>query len=157
MNSSECKYSLIEAKPKIESWCAYRERAHSEVKKKLYDYGLAKEDVEALVAHLIAEGYLNEQRFADAFVSGKHRIKKWGRNKISVHLKQKHVPEPCIKKALKSLDGEEYCENLTRLAHKKWATLKGITWQKKAKLTQYLISRGYEYDLITEVIEELKL
>jgi regulatory protein len=153
MSAIKGKYSLIEAKPKIESWCVYRERAHSEVKGKLYDFGLSKEDVEALIAHLISEGYLNEQRFAEAFASGKHRIKKWGRSKITIHLKQKQVSDFCIKKGLLSIDNEEYLLNLKHLAEKRWAMLKGVGWQKKAKLTQYLITRGYEYDLINEVIE----
>lgn len=155
MDYSKGKYSFIEAKPKIESWCAYRERAHSEVKEKLFSYGLTSEEVEALIAHLITHNYLNEERYAEAFTSGKHRIKKWGRNKIKMHLKQKKVSDYCIKKALSSLDEEEYHSNLEKLAEKKWITLSGIGWQKQSKLTQYLISRGYEIDLIKDVLENL--
>ena len=156
MKKSAHKYSFLEAKQKIEAWCAYRERCHFEVTTKLKEFSLDKEDVDNLLAHLIQERFVNEQRFADAFVSGKYRIKKWGRNKIIQQLKLKHVPESCILSALKTeIDFDEYKNNLFQLATRKWNEKSGDLIQKRLKVAQFLYNKGYEYELIQEVLDEI--
>lgn len=147
------KYSFLEAKQKIEAWCAYRERCHYEVAKKLQSFGVDQEDSEALIAHLIQERFVDEQRFADAFASGKHRIKKWGRQKIKQHLKAKFVPQRCIEDALKSIDSEEYLQNLITLVSKKWKEKPGDSFEKKQKVFRFLYQKGYETDLIEEALK----
>jgi regulatory protein len=87
-------------------------------------------------------------------VSGKYRIKKWGRNKIKAHLKQKDVPQVCINSALKTIDEELYFENLKGLADRKWKEKKGNDFEKKVKVQQFLSSRGYEFDLIHDVLNK---
>ncbi|MEX2483360.1 MAG: regulatory protein RecX [Brumimicrobium sp.] len=146
-------YSFLEAKQKIEAWCAYRDRCHKEVYRKLRDYGLDDEDTNALISHLIEYNFLDEQRFANSFVSGKYKIKKWGRNKIISHLRQKNVPKTCINTALGEIDDEVYQTNLEGLATKKWLEKKGSDFQKKIKVQQFLSSRGYEFDLIHDVLK----
>lgn len=148
-------FSFLEIKSKIESWCAYQERAHSEVISKLISYKLDQEDIDNLVSHLIANNYLNEERFAEAFTSGKHRIKKWGKNKIKLHLKQKKVSEYSINKALTSIDDIEYMDNLKKLAMKKWKEQKSMNFEAKVKVSRYLYQKGYESDLIQDVISEI--
>ncbi|HLW29553.1 MAG TPA: regulatory protein RecX [Brumimicrobium sp.] len=152
----DIKYSFLEAKQKIEAWCAYQDRCHSEVYKKLRDYGLDDEDTNALISHLIEYQFLNEQRFADSFVSGKYRIKKWGKNKIIAHLKQKHVPTRCIDDAIKTIDKEEYLNHLKTLAKRKWLEKSGTTFEIKIKVQRYLVNKGYEYDLIYNALEDIE-
>lgn len=154
--NKENKTSFLEAKSKIEAWCAYRDRCHSEVFEKLREYGLDDEDTNALVAHLIEFEFLNEQRFADSFVSGKVRIKKWGKNKIIAHLKQKKIPKTCIDSALKKINEEEYQNHLESLAKRKWEEAKGTSFEKKVKTQRYLASKGYEFDLIYASLEILE-
>ncbi len=93
-----------QALQKLKHYCAYQERAHSEVKEKLYDLGVWKKDHDEIISTLIEENYLNEERFAIAFAGGKWRVKHWGRVKIKYELKQKQVSEYCIKKAMKQID-----------------------------------------------------
>ena len=150
------KTSFLEAKNKIEAWCAYRDRCHSEVFQKLRDYGLDDEDANALVSHLIEYEFLNEQRFADSYVSGRVRIKKWGRNKIIANLKQKQVPKVCIDSALKTIDEEEYLNHLQGLAERKWKEKTGNTFERKVKTQTFLAGKGYEYDLIYKVLEDIE-
>ena len=145
-------YSFLEAKQKIEAWCAYQDRCHKEVYNKLRTYGLDDEDTNALISHLIEYQFLDEQRFAESFVSGKYRIKKWGRNKIKAHLKQKSIPQVCIDDALKTIDDDLYMKNLKGLAERKWKEKKGSSFEKKVKVQQFLSSRGYEFDLIHDVL-----
>jgi regulatory protein len=80
------RLSPKEALVKIQSYCAYQERSHKEVKNKLFEYGLYASEVDELISNLIVDGFLNEERFAKAFAGGKFRIKKWGRLKIQQEL-----------------------------------------------------------------------
>src|SRR5690606_22791562 len=82
-------YSYNEAKNKAEAYCAYQERSQQEVRDKLYHMNLHTSQVEELIAYLIENNFLNESRFANAYVSGKFRMKKWGRKKIKQGLKLK--------------------------------------------------------------------
>jgi len=150
----ELKLTPKQALPKIKQYCAYQERCHAEVKDKLYGYGLHKNDVEDLIVVLITENYLNEERFAIQFAGGKFRMKQWGRGKIKQALKQKQVTEYCIKQALKQIPDEDYMNTLNKLYEKKLKTLKSEKniFVKKRKLQDYLLQKGYEYDLIKELM-----
>ncbi|WP_107039607.1 regulatory protein RecX [Brumimicrobium mesophilum] len=154
--AGEDKYSFLEAKNKIEAWCAYQDRCHHEVYNKLRDYGLDDEDTNALLSHLISYQFLDEQRFADSFVSGKHRIKKWGKNKIVAHLKQKRISARIIQDALKEIDQKEYLDMIHSLALQKWKTKRGTNFEIKIKVQRFLISKGYEFDLIYNVLEDIE-
>ncbi len=147
-----------QALQKIKHYCGYQERCHSEVKEKLYSFGLWKKDVETIVSQLIEENYLNEERFAQMFAGGKFRMKQWGRVKIKYELKQKKVSEYCIKKGLKEIGEDDYKKALEKLARTKWKTLKGEknVFVKKSKTMTYLLQKGYESNLITEVFLTLE-
>ncbi|MGN6492534.1 MAG: regulatory protein RecX [Agriterribacter sp.] len=142
-----------QALQKLKHYCAYQERSHLEVKEKLYSLGQRKQEVDMVIAQLIEEGYLNEERFAIQFAGGKFRMKQWGRKKIMQGLKEKQVSPYCIKKALAQIDDEEYMETLNKQASKKWQSLKGEKniFIKKRKLQDYLLQKGFEYELVKEI------
>jgi len=144
-----------QALQKARHYCGYQERCHSEVQEKLYSFGLRKPQVEAALATLIEEGYLNEERFAVQYAGGHFRLKQWGKVRIRYQLKQKHVSDYCIKKALAAIDEEEYRRTLARLAEQKWESLKeeGNVLTRKQKLQIFLQQKGYENDLIKAVAE----
>lgn len=148
------KFTPLQALPKIKQYCAYQERCHQEVKEKLYSFGLYKKDIEPIISQLIEENYLNEERFALHYAGGKFRMKQWGRIKIKYALKQKQVSDYCIKKALKEIDESDYLKTLNKLAEQKIKTLKSEKniFIKKRKLQDYLMQKGYESDLIKEII-----
>jgi regulatory protein len=134
---------------KAESFCAYQERSQYEVRGKLIILGIRNEELEHIIIHLIEHNFLNESRFAVAYANGKLRMKGWGKNKIAQGLKFKQVSDPLIKKALIQLDETEYLEKLREVLEKKEATLKEkVPYQRKYKLVQYALSRGFEQDLI---------
>ncbi len=144
-----------QALQKLKHYCAYQERAHSEVKEKLYDLGVWKKDHDEIISTLIEENYLNEERFAIAFAGGKWRVKHWGRVKIKYELKQKQVSEYCIKKAMKQIDEEEYMAVLEKMALERYASLKSDQYIIRRKKTQdFLVARGFETDLVRQVIEK---
>ena len=118
------KFTPQQAVPKIKQFCAYQERCHSEIKEKLYGFGLTTNESEEIITKLIEENYLNEERFAIQFAGGKFRIKQWGRIKIKYELKKKNVSEYCIKKALFALNDTDYIATLSKLADTKFRLLK---------------------------------
>lgn len=155
---SECKYSLLEAKSKLEALCAYQERCSFDLQKKMNSWGLDRETQDRLLAELISSNFLSEQRFAEAFVSGKVRIKRWGRIKIRIELKKKMISDYSIKKGFEQIDGDEYWNNLIHLTERKWQDLQKEKdlFKRKGKLFRFLASKGYESDLIQMAIEELE-
>lgn len=139
----------LQAKLKIESYCAYQERAQQEVRDKLYEWGMHEEEVENIIADLIAENFLNEERFAKAFVHGKFNLKSWGMVKIKQHLKAKRISDPLIKIAMREIDLDVYESKLEELIIKKVGTAPNkLSLAEKAKLIRYLQSKGYESNLI---------
>lgn len=139
---------------KLKHFCAYQERCHQEVKEKLYSYGLRKTDVEELIAKLIEEGYLNEERFARQFVGGHFRLKKWGIVKIVHALKQKQVSGYNIKKGLQEINPDDYRAVAEKLVRTKWLSLKHEQYRnREAKTQAYLAQKGFEPNLIQGLIK----
>ena len=114
-----------QALQKLRQYCAYQERSHYEVEQKLWELGQPGKVHATLIAQLIEEDYLNEERFAIQFAGGKFRMKDWGRKKILYALREKKVSEYSIKKALKEISEEDYRKTLELLAGKKYTLLEG--------------------------------
>ena len=153
---NKTKLTSEQALIKIQKYCAYQERCHKEVTDKLYGFGLWKDQVENIIIKLLEENFLNEERFAEAYVSGKFRIKHWGKIKIKLKLKEKRVSDYCIKKGLSQIEDEEYASTIKRLIEKKEVdySKRYKDYELKAKLINYLLQKGFEYDEIKSVIEE---
>ena len=149
--------SLEQALQKARHYCAYQERCHSEVKEKLYGFGLRKNDVEEALSRLIEDNYLNEERFAIQFAGGRFRMKQWGKVKIRYELKQKQVGEYCIKKALAAIGEDDYDHMLTKLVEDKWEALQDEEpYIRRQKTQNYLVQKGYESDRIHAALAEIK-
>ena len=146
-----------QAVPKIKQYCAYQERCHSEVRDKLYSFGLNKVEVEEIISILITENYLNEERFAIHYAGGKFRMNQWGKIKIKQSLKFKQVSDYCIRKALKEIDLREYEKTFQKLAEQKLKTLKSEKniFIKKRKLQDFLLHKGFENDLVREAVNNI--
>ena len=150
-------YSKDEALQKAKQYCAYQERCHSEVKEKLYSFGMNKKEVDELLSELISENYLNEERFAILYAGGKFRIKQWGKVKIKYSLKQKQISDYCIKKALAAIDERDYTKTLEKLFEQKLKTLKAEKniFIKKRKLQDHLLQKGFETSVISKLIAKV--
>ena len=149
-------YTVDEATKALEHFCAYQERCHKEVEQKLYDLKMIPEAKEKIILHLLQHNFLNEERFANAFVRGKFSIKKWGRIKIVSELKFKNISSYNIKSALKEINEEDYIITLQEIAEKKLALIKEPnSFKKKSKLITFLISKGFETNLVYTVVNSL--
>ncbi len=113
--------------------------------------------MEQIITELIGNNFLNEERFAIAFAGGKFRIKKWGKIKIKVELRARKVSDYCINKALKQIPDTDYFATLEKVISQKSRTVKEPNKIKKHyKLIQYASSRGFEKDLIVDVLKEIE-
>jgi regulatory protein len=143
---------------KVRHYCAFQERTHVEVKRKLSTYGINWATANELLAKLIEEGFLNEERFARSFVGGKFRMKGWGRKKIEMELKMRQVSAYSIKKAIsEEINPEDYEKTLFKLLEKKWNSLKSpgdTNYTKQAKTRQYLLARGFENEWISRMLKK---
>ncbi|WP_028664487.1 regulatory protein RecX [Runella zeae] len=142
---------------KAASFCAYQERTLKEVRQRLREWDLPDEEAEPIIQELIAQNYLNEERFARAFAGGKFRVKKWGRLKIRQEMKLKGLANDLIQKSLLEIDGDAYEETLKELLSKKVQSLKGEPSQIKQKLLRFALSRGFESDIVWEVLKEINI
>lgn len=149
--------SYEQARAKLQAYCAYQERCHKEVRSKILDLGIYGDDVDAIIADLIEDNFLNEQRYAIAFAGGKFRIKKWGKNRIIHALKQMQISNYCIKKAIQSEFPEEaYQATLLQVIQKKDQLLKEKNrFRRKQKLAKHTIEKGFESHLVWEALNRL--
>lgn len=153
---NEKSYTVAEATKLMENFCAYQERCHKEVAQKLYDLHMIPEAREKITLHLLQHNFLNEERFSKAFARGKFSIKNWGRIRIVNELKFRNISPYNIKTALKEIDEEAYLKTLQKIAEKKAAVIKEPNaFKKRSKLLSYLSSKGYESELIYDVVNGL--
>ncbi len=145
-------YSVDEAKRKLEYFCSYQERCHDEVERKLREMRMIPIAVDTIIAHLIQNNFLNEERFACAFARGKHRIKKWGRIRITSELKARHISAYNIKKGLAEIE-PEYLDTFEALVLSlRQSVSESNPLKKKKKMFDVLARKGYESHLIYEAI-----
>lgn len=145
--------SKKEAQKKLEQYCAYQDRSHQEVEQKLRDLGIYGDDFDQIIAKLIEDNFLNEERFAISFAGGKYRIKKWGRIRIKRELKRRNISDYCIRKAMIELD-EGYEDTLAYILRKKNRELhEKDTFKRNGKLARFAIQRGFEPKLVWEMLK----
>lgn len=144
-------YTVAEAKSALEHYCAYQERCHKEVETKLWDMHMIEAAKEVIILHLLKENYLNEERFAKSFARGKFLIKHYGRIRITNELKQRNITQALINKALKEINANKYIETLKNLIDKKSESVKeNNPFKKKKKIVDFLLRKGFEYELIND-------
>ena len=149
-------FTVDEIKKKLEYYCAYQDRCHQEAEKKLSEFRLIPEARELILLHLMQHNFLNEERFAKSFARGKFRIKHWGKKRIVQELKFRNISPYNIKSALKEIDENEYLSTLEKIASTKNQSIKeSNNYKRKQKLYQFLYRKGYESNLINEVITQL--
>ena len=141
---------------KLRFYCRYQQRCQSEIKQKLFELGANTRDHEELISELIKENCLSDERFAEAFASGRFKMKQWGRKKIQQGLKEKKVSDEIAQRAMEQINKKEYLATLSKLAKGRYASLKHEQYLvRKKKTIDYLIQKGYEVDLIRDALSNL--
>ncbi len=149
------KLTPSQALLKAQQNCAYQERCQQEMRDKLYGWGLYTDAVENIIASLITDNFLNEERFAKAYSGGKFRIKKWGKIKIKMELKNRKISEYCIRKAMEEINDADYFKTIKELIEKKSREIKGGKMQiRKYKIVQYITSKGFEQNIVWDILKD---
>ena len=150
-------FSLKEALQKIEYFCSYQERCHEEVVAKLHTMKMDSEEIDTIMVHLIRDNFLNEERFASSFARGKHRIKHWGKIRISNELKFKKITQSLINKVLQEIPPEEYLGTFHTLAERHWESMRETNaLKKRKKFCDFLLRKGFESNLVYDKLKELE-
>ena len=145
------KYVTEEIFNKILRYCAYQERSEHEVAYKLKKYRIGTREAGRMIKRLKDERFIDDKRYALIFASGKLRNNKWGRIKIRYALGKKNIHESNIITALNAIDEQEYSSILVALIRSKLKTMKEEDpFILRNKLAKYLISKGFEYELVWE-------
>lgn len=156
-NKKQKVYTVKQGIIKAQAYCAYQERCQQEVRYKLNEWGLYGDEVEEVIVALISDNFLNEERFAMAYVSGKFRIKKWGRVRLKRELKSRKISEYCIKKALAQISPDEYETTIKELIEKKKKDINDkMPFMRKHKMMKYIVSKGFEHDIVQSILDEIK-
>lgn len=143
-----------EGKTRAEAYCSAAEHCRSEVRAMLERHGAEKPDIESIINNLVKEGFIDESRYAHAFVHDKVRFAKWGRVKIAQALWQKRIPQDITDAALESIEDDEYLAALKDVVKAKFRTVKGATeYERKMKTMRSVCSRGYEPALVRKLLD----
>ncbi len=157
MQNSIKTYTVEEAKRTLEKYCVYQDRCHKEVRIKLKEMRMIPDAIDLIIGHLIMHDFLNEERFAKAFVRGKFNHKSWGKQRVVRELKQRQISDFNIKTALLEISNEDYMITFDILSQKrlKQLSLEKDKYKKRKKLADYLLYRGWEGDLVYEKVKKL--
>lgn len=156
MQEKKQRLSVKEAKLKAANFCAYQERSQKEVRNKLYTYGLYRDEVEEILSDLIVDGYINEERFAKQYAGGKFRIKKWGRNKIKIGLRQHDISPYCEKQGMNEIDENDYLSTLNKLIENRVMVEKeGNIFIKRNKIAKYVLAKGFEAEIVWIALKKI--
>lgn len=145
----EPQFTFPEIISKAERYCALAEKCQFEVEQKLKSWGANYEQIDQIVAHLIAENFINELRYAKAYTNDSIRLKSWGRIKIQRRLIEKRISKYSIDKAFQDFPEEEYLEVANNLISKSWENqLDNNKWNRWAKVERFIKNRGFEHQII---------
>ena len=140
---------------KMAKYCAYQERCVKDVRDKLKTFEISEEEKAKILDYLLDNRFVNDERYAKAFVRGKVNQSGWGVNKIRFHLIQKGIDKNIIEEALGQTDEEAYRQRLIDILKTKSKTVKAENdFEKKRKLATYAMQKGFEGPLVWEVLKE---
>ncbi len=143
---------------KAAALCSRSERCAFEIRQKLQQWAVNEDDIEKILAHLYNQNFLNDERYAHAFVSDKFKFNKWGKIKIAVQLRQKQLSDKDINRALETINISDYRKLLQDLLADKKRKIKETDKLKlKAKLIRFAVSRGFESDEIFRALDAISL
>tara|TARA_B100000963_G_scaffold81101_1_gene68993 strand:+ start:15830 stop:16309 length:480 start_codon:yes stop_codon:yes gene_type:complete len=148
-------YNIKVAIERLKKFCSIQDRCQQDVINKLRNWGLTQNSQDHILEILINESYIDEMRYAKSFCRGKFNIKKWGKNKIKYELKKKNISKNCIAEGLNEIDDCSYLNILEKIYNKKKEnTSEKNIIIKNNKIAAFLISKGFERNLVWEVIKD---
>jgi regulatory protein len=138
--------------------CSKSEKCISEVQEKLKLYGLSEDESEPVVAKLIAEKYIDDERFARAYAKDKFRFNHWGKQKIAFMLRSKKIAPEIMELAFAEIQEDKYSDELQKLLTDKEKSIKAKDkYDKRNKLMRFALGRGFESGEIYAAFKALNI
>ncbi len=138
--------------------CSKSEHCSFDIHEKLKDWGVASAEINIVIEKLIAEKYIDDERFARAYVKDKSRFNKWGKQKIAFMLRNKKIAPEIIRLAFEEIEDENYSDQLQKLLIDKAKTIKSKNkFDQRNKLMRFGLSRGFEAEQINKALQKLKI
>ena len=136
--------------------CSKSEKCSSDILEKLKLWGLSSEESEPVIEQLIAEKYLDDERFARAYVKDKFRFNHWGKQKIAHMLNAKRISQEILELAFEEIEEEGYSDELRKLlTDKEKSTKAKDKYDKRNKLMRFALGRGFESSKVYEIFKEM--
>ncbi|MDC1105354.1 regulatory protein RecX [Prolixibacteraceae bacterium] len=149
-------YTKEQALSKVAALCSKAEKCVYDIEKKLVLWGLEQDDIDAIIARLIEEKFIDQERFVRYYLKDKLTFNGWGKQKVWFNLQQKRIPSDLFDRLWEEIDKEQYNEQLLMLLHKKRKSIKSDNpWEEKQKLMRYAASRGFQIDDIYRALDAL--
>ncbi len=157
MDDINRKYSNLKTiLQKAQAYCAYQERCTHEMTQKLREWKVDEDRIPSIIEELTKEKFLNDLRFTQTFVSSKFRLNKWGKIKLAYELRMKKIPDALISQGLEVISEDEYREAIQALIVQKAREVKDTDpYSRKQKIARFLVSKGYETDLVFGELKSL--
>ena len=134
--------------------CSRAEKSSGDARRLMARWGVATSERDGVLAKLIEMRFIDDSRFAAAYVRDRSRFGGWGVYKIRAGLKAKGVAEEVINEALAQLTEDNSAEQLLRQVERKAPKVKAANdYELKTKLIRFALSRGFEYDTVLAVVE----
>ena len=151
------KTAFTTALSKAMALCSRTEYCRSDIRKKLQSWGISSGDENRVIKHLVNEKFINDERYAKAFVRDKFRYNKWGKLKIAAHLRAKKIDEEAVGSALDEIDSDEYINLIKNLINSHRKTIKAKNqYDLKGKLLRFGSSKGFESSILYEILNEME-
>lgn len=143
-----------EAYLQLAAACAQAEHCEQEMRDKMKRWGMAPEAQNRVVERLTKERYIDNERYAHAFVRDKVRYNKWGRRKVQQALWMKRIDDDIQQRVLDEIDDEEYLKVLVPLLKQKRKSIKAANdYELNQKLVRFALSRGFDYGIIRQCLD----
>ena len=156
MNKPKQPLTASQALNRAAALCARSEQSSGDIREKLLKWGLCSNDAAHVLQQLVEQGFIDDSRYARAFVKDRFAFIGWGRIKIAHQLRTKGIPSDAIDEAMTAIDEERYRERLAELLQAKWRTVKDreprAAW---AAMMRFAASRGFEASIAGECVKQV--
>ena len=153
-NTTGSEMTFQQAYEKLAALCARGEHCQYEMHEKLRQWGFDETQRSQIIARLVSERYVDDERYAQAFVKDKIRYNKWGRRKVELALWQKRIDEDIRKRVLDEVDSDEYLSVLRPLLKQKRKSIKAVNdYELNQKLMRFALGRGFTFDIIRQCLD----
>ncbi|MDR1172365.1 MAG: recombination regulator RecX [Bacteroidales bacterium] len=147
--------TVKEAREKAMQWCSRREYCRRDMLDKIVSWGCTPAEARETVDFLVEQKFVDDRRYAEAFVKDKLRFNKWGRVKIACMLRMQNIDKAIVADVLSAIDETGYNRVLTEELQKKYRTVRGNALEIKGKLYRFAAGRGFEPEIINEAISKI--